>query len=58
MSETEVLDWLRKNRFRTPELNIFMYALLAIAVGFVIYTAFLMKCFNPTPAPPPPTKQT
>lgn len=51
MSEEEVLDWLRKNRFRQPELNLFMYALIAIAIGFVLYTAFLLQCFKP-PAPP------
>ncbi|XP_055690225.1 uncharacterized protein LOC129793827 isoform X4 [Lutzomyia longipalpis] len=50
--ETEVLEWLRKNRFRQPELNIFMYALLAITVAFVIYTAFLLQCFKPAPPPP------
>lgn len=38
MSNEEVLDWLRKNRFRQPELSLFMYALIAIAVGFVLYT--------------------
>lgn len=51
-SETDVLEWLRKNRFRQPELNIFMYALLAIAVAFVTYTAFLLQCFKTRPAPP------
>jgi Tfp pilus assembly protein PilN len=55
MSEEEVLDWLRKNRFRQPELNLFMYALIAIAVGFVLYTAFLLQCFK---APAPPKVQT
>lgn len=34
-------------RYRQPELNIFMYALLAIGVAFVIYTAFLLQCFKP-----------
>ncbi|XP_055921442.1 uncharacterized protein LOC129952700 isoform X1 [Eupeodes corollae] len=52
LSEDEVLEWLRKNRFRQPELNIFMYALIALGVGFVMYTAFLMQCFKPTPPPP------
>ncbi|CRK96270.1 CLUMA_CG009693, isoform B [Clunio marinus] len=52
MSEEEVLDWLRKNRFRQPELNLFMYALIAIAIGFVLYTAFLLQCFKPAPPPP------
>jgi hypothetical protein len=53
MSEEEVLDWLRKNRFRQPELNLFMYALIAISIGFVLYTAFLLQCFK---APAPPVK--
>ncbi|XP_017003830.1 uncharacterized protein hlk isoform X5 [Drosophila takahashii] len=52
LSEDEVLEWLRKNRFRQPELNIFMYALIALAVAFVIYTAFLLQCFKPAPPPP------
>ncbi|XP_041971075.1 uncharacterized protein LOC121727357 isoform X2 [Aricia agestis] len=49
MAEDEVLEWLRKNRFRQPELNIFMYALIALSIAFVIYTAFLMQCFKPAP---------
>ncbi|XP_031616558.1 uncharacterized protein LOC116336680 isoform X3 [Contarinia nasturtii] len=53
LSEDEVLEWLRKNRFRQPELNIFMYALIAISVAFVLYTAFLLQCFKPPPTPPP-----
>lgn len=52
-SEEDVLEWLRKNRFRQPELNIFMYIIIAIAVGFVIYTAFLLRCFKVPPNPPP-----
>uniref|UniRef100_A0A182QYT1 Thioredoxin domain-containing protein n=1 Tax=Anopheles farauti TaxID=69004 RepID=A0A182QYT1_9DIPT len=56
--EQDVLEWLRKNRFRQPELNIFMYALIALGLGFVIYTAFLLQCFKPTPpAPVPHPKQ-
>lgn len=47
MEENEVLEWLRKNRFRQPELNIFMYGLIAISIAFVIYTAFLLQCFKP-----------
>ncbi|XP_037806650.1 uncharacterized protein LOC119600472 isoform X8 [Lucilia sericata] len=53
LSEDEVLEWLRKNRFRQPELNIFMYALIALSVAFVMYTAFLLQCFKPAPPPPP-----
>ncbi|XP_062132742.1 uncharacterized protein LOC133843289 isoform X1 [Drosophila sulfurigaster albostrigata] len=52
LSEDEVLEWLRKNRFRQPELNIFMYALIALAFAFVVYTAFLLQCFKPAPPPP------
>ncbi|XP_063824373.1 uncharacterized protein LOC135074007 isoform X5 [Ostrinia nubilalis] len=58
MSEDEVLEWLRKNRFRQPELNIFMYALIALSIAFIMYTAFLLQCFKPTPpAPTPHPKQ-
>ncbi|XP_047510289.1 uncharacterized protein LOC125053115 isoform X4 [Pieris napi] len=51
MAEEEVLEWLRKNRFRQPELNIFMYALIALSIAFVMYTAFLLQCFKPSPTP-------
>ncbi|XP_026737291.1 uncharacterized protein LOC113500635 isoform X5 [Trichoplusia ni] len=58
MNEDEVLEWLRKNRFRQPELNIFMYALIALSIAFIMYTAFLMQCFKPSPpAPAPHPKQ-
>ncbi|XP_049870043.1 uncharacterized protein LOC126369599 isoform X1 [Pectinophora gossypiella] len=58
MNEDEVLEWLRKNRFRQPELNIFMYALIALSIAFVMYTAFLLQCFKPAPpAPAPHPKQ-
>ncbi|KAL4706802.1 hypothetical protein ACJJTC_018183 [Scirpophaga incertulas] len=58
MSEDEVLEWLRKNRFRQPELNIFMYALIALSIAFIMYTAFLLQCFKPPPpAPAPHPKQ-
>ncbi|XP_072939363.1 uncharacterized protein hlk isoform X2 [Epargyreus clarus] len=52
MNEEEVLEWLRKNRFRQPELNIFMYALIALSIAFVMYTAFLLQCFKPSPPTP------
>ncbi|CAG9857811.1 unnamed protein product [Phyllotreta striolata] len=58
-SEADVLEWLRKNRFRQPELNLFMYALMAIIVAFLIYTAFLLQCFKvaPTTSVVPHAKQ-
>ncbi|XP_052740631.1 uncharacterized protein LOC112055044 isoform X5 [Bicyclus anynana] len=52
MAEDEVLEWLRKNRFRQPELNIFMYALIALSIAFVLYTAFLLQCFKPAATAP------
>lgn len=48
-TENEVLEWLRKNRFRQPELNLFMYALFAITLAFVLYTAFLLYGFQQPP---------
>ncbi|XP_055609784.1 uncharacterized protein LOC129756793 isoform X4 [Uranotaenia lowii] len=50
--EQDVLEWLRKNRFRQPELNLLMYGCIATALGFVIYTAFLLQCFKPAPPAP------
>ncbi|XP_038121964.1 uncharacterized protein LOC6054588 isoform X1 [Culex quinquefasciatus] len=50
--EQDVLEWLRKNRFRQPELNILMYGCIATALGFIVYTAFLLQCFKPAPPPP------
>ncbi|XP_039749495.1 uncharacterized protein LOC120626186 isoform X2 [Pararge aegeria] len=52
MAEDEVLEWLRKNRFRQPELNIFMYGLIALSIAFVMYTAFLLQCFKPAATTP------
>jgi hypothetical protein len=46
-SGDEVLEWLRKNRFRQPELNVFMYAVIALAITFVLYTVWLLSCFRP-----------
>ncbi|XP_066956725.1 uncharacterized protein [Macrobrachium rosenbergii] len=46
MVEEEVLEWLQKNRFKHPELNLFMYATGAITLAFVMYTLFLIFCFN------------
>jgi len=44
--ELEVLEWLRKNRYRQPELNIYMYMLIAITILFLMYTGFLLSCFR------------
>lgn len=49
VSEEDVLEWLRKNRYRQPELNLFMYALIAITLAFVMYTVFLVYGFQQQP---------
>ncbi|XP_022652688.1 uncharacterized protein LOC111260507 isoform X2 [Varroa jacobsoni] len=46
MHEEQVLEWLRKNRYRQPELTLFMYALVIVAVGFIGYTLFLIFCMK------------
>ncbi|XP_054267310.1 uncharacterized protein LOC128989443 [Macrosteles quadrilineatus] len=48
-NELDVLEWLRKNRYRQPELNLFMYALIAITLAFVMYTVFLIYGFQQPP---------
>ncbi|XP_034174484.1 hulk isoform X1 [Osmia lignaria lignaria] len=50
--EQDVLEWLRKNRYRQPELNIYMYMLVAITVLFAMYTGFLLSCFRSEPTAP------
>uniref|UniRef100_A0A147BH45 Putative thioredoxin/protein disulfide isomerase n=1 Tax=Ixodes ricinus TaxID=34613 RepID=A0A147BH45_IXORI len=44
--EEEVLEWLKKNRYRHPELSLFMYALVAISAAFILYTLFLIFCMK------------
>ncbi|XP_064488753.1 uncharacterized protein LOC135400775 isoform X2 [Ornithodoros turicata] len=46
MDENEVLEWLKKNRYRHPELSLFMYALIAISSAFILYTLFLIFCLK------------
>lgn len=43
----EVLNWLKKNRYRSRELNLFMFAIIAMGVLFIQYTCFLKYCFEP-----------
>lgn len=44
--EEQVLEWLKKNRYRHPELNFFMYAITAITGAFMLYTLFLIFCIK------------
>lgn len=44
--EDEVLEWLKRNRYRHPELNFFMYAITATTGAFVLYTLFLIFCMK------------
>ena len=46
IKEEEVLEWLKKNRYRHPELNFFMYAITAITGAFILYTLFIIFCIK------------
>ncbi|CAG7689960.1 unnamed protein product [Allacma fusca] len=46
MDEESVLYWLQKNRYRQPELNLFMYGLFSMGVGFIVYTIFILFCLK------------
>ncbi|XP_055953591.1 uncharacterized protein LOC129989201 [Argiope bruennichi] len=43
----EVVNWLKKNRYRTRELNLFMFSIIAMGAVFVQYTCFLKFLFEP-----------
>ncbi|RWS17098.1 thioredoxin-like protein 1, partial [Dinothrombium tinctorium] len=47
MVEEEVLNWLRKNRYRHPEISIFMCCIFAVTLGFILYTIFLIFFIRP-----------
>ncbi|XP_054709572.1 LOW QUALITY PROTEIN: uncharacterized protein LOC129219267 [Uloborus diversus] len=44
---SEVLNWLKKNRYRSRELNLFMFPIIAMGAVFIQYTCFLKFCFGP-----------
>ncbi|XP_027840117.2 uncharacterized protein LOC114121834 isoform X3 [Aphis gossypii] len=55
-TELEVLEWLKKTRFREPELNLFMYVMITISLAFVLYTVLLVYGFKKiTMTPPKPS---
>ncbi|CAL1299251.1 unnamed protein product [Larinioides sclopetarius] len=43
----EVVNWLKKNRYRTRELNLFMFSIIAMGAVFIQYTCFLKFLFEP-----------
>ncbi|XP_026805921.1 uncharacterized protein LOC113548995 isoform X1 [Rhopalosiphum maidis] len=52
-TELEVLEWLKKTRFREPELNLFMYVMITISLAFVLYTVLLVYGFKKITMTPP-----
>ncbi|ODM96284.1 putative protein disulfide-isomerase C1F5.02, partial [Orchesella cincta] len=40
--ETAVLDWLQKNRYKQPELSLFVFAIATMGLCFVLYTIFIL----------------
>ena len=47
MNETEVLTWLRINRYKRIELNWIMYMVLLAALAFLSYSAFIIYGLQP-----------
>jgi len=45
--EASVLEWITTNRYKQMELGVFMYAIIALALTFMCYTAFLMFGLKP-----------
>jgi len=47
--EVAVLEWLQKNRYKQPELNLFMFGLASLSLAFVVYTVFILVCLKHPP---------
>jgi len=45
--EKDVLEWLKRNRFKNLELDLFMYSMAAVLASFVLYTLFLLFGLRP-----------
>ena len=41
------MDWLRRNRFKHMELDLFVYSIMAVVTAFVMYTVFLIFGLRP-----------
>lgn len=42
MNEVQVLDWLQKNRYKQPELSLFVFGIASMGLCFVLYTVFIL----------------
>ena len=47
LDESEILTWLRANRYKKVELDWIMYTVLSAALAFLLYSAFLIYGFKP-----------
>ena len=47
MDESEILTWLRSNRYKKVELDWIMYSVLSAAFAFLLYSAFLVYGLKP-----------
>jgi thiol-disulfide isomerase/thioredoxin len=50
LDESEVLTWLRSNRYKKVELDWIMYTVLSTALAFLLYSAFLIYGLKPKEA--------
>jgi phosphate/sulfate permease len=42
LNEVEILDWLKRNRYKPVELHWIMYSVLSVALAFLLYSLFLL----------------
>ena len=42
LDEVEILDWLKRNRYKPVELHWIMYSVLSVALAFLLYSLFIL----------------
>jgi len=42
LNEIEILDWLKRNRYKPVELHWIMYSVLSVALSFLLYSIFIL----------------
>ena len=47
LDEHEILEWLKKNRYKRVELDWIMYSVFSVALAFLLYSAFLVYGLPP-----------